>query len=128
MVAKNDHCRGSVGEVSRHGKTWGPMIRRLVPPDCRDEARSALPPQHEDRLARVSEAGALGDRAGEECALDGVVPCRGHAVRVGAARPWLTSAEHDGMVAFDDRHPLAGYRRLTHMLLDQPRWRKSDLG
>jgi len=32
---------------------------------------------------------------------------------------WLTEAEKQAILAFHDRHPLEGYRRLTFMMLDQ---------
>ena len=32
---------------------------------------------------------------------------------------WLTGAEKQAILAFHDRHPLEGYRRLTFMMLDQ---------
>lgn len=32
---------------------------------------------------------------------------------------WLTDAEKQAILAFQDRHPLEGYRRLTFMMLDE---------
>lgn len=95
------------------------MTERWVPPDRRDEVvdcvnvlstRTELPVR--PMLQRLGLARAKFVRW---TASYGAVPTPHGPV---PRDHWLTQAERDGILAFQARHPLNGYRRLAYMMLD----------
>ena len=95
------------------------MTGRWVPPDRRDEvvdgATSRSTRTEQPVRPMLMRLGIARAKVARWTASYGALPTPHGPV---PRDHWLTQAERDGILLLHDRHPLEGYRQLTHMLLD----------